>query len=140
MRLSQKIYSKTVAVSVDRQLVSRQSGHSAVVKLNLARPYPTEHCAMVVPDSIKDKVGALPDVSSMNKGIVWYNAMVRYGTICEHRYSTLHTGSLKIMVGQKLHLRAIKRLQIKFQSCAFSSTLRDIWFSGIKIEFSFKIE
>merc|ERR1712045_610922 len=25
------------------------------------------NCKMVVPDSIKDKVGALPDVSSMNK-------------------------------------------------------------------------
>ena len=29
-------------------------------------------------------------------------------------YYILYTGSLKIMVGQKLHLRAIKRHQIKF--------------------------
>ena len=33
------------------------TSHSIVVVVN-----------MVVPDSIKDKVGALPDVSSMNKG------------------------------------------------------------------------
>ena len=34
--------------------------------------------------------------------------------ILEHFEVSISTGSLKIMVGQKLHLRAIKRHQIKF--------------------------
>ena len=37
-------------------------------------------------------------------------------------------------------LRVIKMQQIKFYSCACFSTLRDIWFRAIKIDFSFKIE
>ena len=37
-------------------------------------------------------------------------------------------------------LRAIEMQQIKFYSCACFSTLGDIWFRGITIDFIFKIE
>ena len=37
-------------------------------------------------------------------------------------------------------LRAIKMQQIKFYSCACFSTLQDIWFRGVTIDFSFEIE
>ena len=37
-------------------------------------------------------------------------------------------------------LRAIKMQQIQFYFCAFSSTLRDIWFRDITFDVSFKIE
>ena len=39
---------------------------------------------------------------------------VKHLSIKYSNVSFINTGSLKIMVGQKLHLRAIKRHQIKF--------------------------
>ena len=41
-------------------------------------------------------------------------SLVNHRCVDISRLSYLHTGSLKIMVAQKLHLRAIKRHQIKF--------------------------
>ena len=43
------------------------------------------------------------------------------------------------MVGQKSHLRAIKRHQIKFQTCASFSPLRDIWLVVLQLILASKL-
>ena len=53
---------------------------------------------------------------------------------------SVDTGLSTIIDIYYLCLRSIKRPQIQFYTCAFCSLLREFYFNGIKIDFSFKIE